>query len=169
MGPDRDDLVFRLRLRATAFHLDQPDLRLRGAMAGIVPGQLLDVEVTQESRSFCLRMNERIDCSLGFGLERGWGLLHYVAALPAWLASLLDIAWVAALVLPFGFWMRARIESLLGGTILVLGLAIIPAASQLLPTSIRGWTGAVIGLALGMLLRRSVHLFSTQNRVPIAL
>ena len=99
-------------------------------------------------------------------LERGWGLLHHVEVLPAWLASLLGIVWVAALVLPFGFWMRARIESLLGSAILMLGLAIIPAASHILLTSIRGWTGAVIGVALGMLLRRSARIPSARIRAP---
>lgn len=49
VGPDRDDFVVRYQTRAAAWGLDQPDIRLRGALAGTTAGDTLHVGVHRRS------------------------------------------------------------------------------------------------------------------------
>ncbi len=161
LGPDRDDLVFRYRTRATALRLDQLDLRLRDGMRDILEGDTIAVRADVSARGTCLAINAARRCGLGYSIGRGWGLLYYAEALPAWLKGALDLAWLAVLVLPVGFWMRRTWESAVATAVVALALLLVPRTTVLLPSSFvellgvaTGW-GA--GMYLGLRVRRSAR------------
>src|SRR5574341_727918 len=54
LGPDRADLVFRYRTRAASLRLDEPDLRLLGAMRGLRRGDTVAVELRRRRDGWCL-------------------------------------------------------------------------------------------------------------------
>src|SRR5262249_22672080 len=103
-GPDRDDWVVRYRTRAAMLRLDQPDLRLRGALDRVTVGDTLRIAASRRDDGFCLRVNQSQACRLGFTMGNGWALLLYPHHLPPWAQQLLNVGWVAGLVAPFGFW-----------------------------------------------------------------
>lgn len=158
LGPDRDDLVLRYRTRATALRLDQPDLRLRDAFAGVAAGDTLRIEVWRAHGAYCLAVNRAQTCGLGFPLGSGWAVLMYPRHFPTWLQQLLSIGWVAGIALPVGFWARRRWEGGLAWVVFGSGLAFIPLITNLVPTPASQWAGAgaggLCGAALALLVRR---------------
>jgi hypothetical protein len=159
-GLDRDDWVLRLRTRAASLRLDQPDLRLRGALTRVAPGDTLRIEARRDPDGYCLRVNETQACRLGFTIGSGWALLLYPRHFPPWLQRLLGAGWVAGLVVPIGFWARKRWETVVGGALLLVTLALLPPLVGLLPTSGAQWLGAGVGSLIGyglQLLTAGVH------------
>ncbi len=156
VGPDRNDLVFRYRTRAAAAGLEQPVLRSEGALRGLASGDSLDVEVRPDGHGYCLVVNGRASCGLGFTLGRAWELIAFPEALPSWLRILLDDGWAACLLLPLGFWLTGRKVGSLVVLGAVAGLVLLPAATGLLPTPPGELVGAAVGLAFGLGLRRRV-------------
>ena len=152
IGPDRDDLALRYRTRATTLRLDQPDLRLRHAFAGVAAGDTLRIESSRNRDGYCLEMNQRRACRLGFTSGSGWALLLYPRHFPPLLQLLLSAAWVAGIALPVGFWARPRWETALAGVVLVAALAFAPRAVGLMPTPTLQWLGAAAGCCMGWVL-----------------
>jgi len=156
LGPDRDDLVFRYRTRAADLRLDQPDVRVRGAMRHRRSGDTLEITTLGTVPRLCLVTNGRPACQLGFTIGEGWGLLMYPEVLPAWLRVVFNAVWMAGLVLPVGYWARSR-AAILGCVVaLAVTFAAMPAATGLLPCPLREVTAAAGGLLLGMALRSRI-------------
>lgn len=150
VGPDRDDLVLRYRLRAAGLRLDAPDLRLTGAMRRIERGDSLFVRASFTRRGWCLDLNGAGACPLGYTLGRAWALLMYPESFPPALRRLLDAAWMAGLALPLGFWGR-RDWVMAGAAIAVVaGSVIIPAAAGVGPLTVLEWFGMAAGLGAGI-------------------
>ena len=156
LGPDRDDLVFRFRTRAVAARLDEPDLRAVGAMRGVARGDSLEVAVRGDGRGYCLALNARGACGLGFTVGNAWALLDYPESFPPWVRTLLDDAWVAGLLVPLGFWMTGWVASSLLLAAVTAALVAVPPAMGLVPTPGGEFVGAIVGLGLGLGLRRLV-------------
>ncbi|MBI1722501.1 MAG: VanZ family protein [Gemmatimonadetes bacterium] len=151
IGPDRDDLVFRFRMRARALRLDEPDFRLPGAMRGIAPGDTLHLLLWRESGGYCVTMNAARRCGLRFGAGGAWAFLMYPESLTPWMRRLLGDAWVAAMLVPLGLWARRR-DALLGAAAAAFAAtAVVPAAVGLAPFGVESWASATAGLALGAL------------------
>ena len=110
VGPDGDDLVYRFRTRADVLRLDSPEIRARGLLRGLQPGDLLRVVVSRDGRDICLSANRRRVCHLSPGPEAGWSLL--VSGMvanehsPAWLVGVLNVGWLIFLALPIAYWGR---------------------------------------------------------------
>jgi VanZ family protein len=153
IGPDRDDLALRFRTHAIVHRLDQPDVRLRQAFAGVAPGDTLRIEARRERDGYCLTVNQAHACGLGFTIGSGWSLLLYPRHFPSWLRWLLGAGWVAGMVLPVGFWARNRWESALAAAVLISAVALIPRATGLIPTPVHQWLGAGIGCLIGATLQ----------------
>jgi glycopeptide antibiotics resistance protein len=148
-GPDRDDWVLRLRTRAASLRLDQPDLRLRGALTRVAPGDTLRIEARRDPDGYCLRVNETQACRFGFTIGSGWALLLYPRHFPPWLQRVLSAGWVAGLVVPIGYWARKRWETAVAGALLLVTLALLPPLVGLLPTPGALWLGAGVGGLVG--------------------
>jgi hypothetical protein len=134
IGPDRDDLVLQVSTSATDVRLHQPDLRWRGAMAGIAPGDTLDVEVTRARRGYCLRLNGREQCDLAHTAGRAWGLVEFLPHLPAAAQTLLDCVFMALLGLPVGLLLRRSRSGYAAAWFLLLGALVLPPLVGLAPT-----------------------------------
>ena len=157
IGPDRDDLVLRYRTLAARWRLDQPDLRLRGALASIVRGDTLSIDARREAGGTCLMLNGSGTCHLGYNIGHGWALLLFPEHFPPWLQQLLGLAWVGVLVVPVGLWARKRPETLLAAGILVAGLVVLPGRTGLLPTPPAQLLGAGAGWLLGAALQAGLR------------
>lgn len=159
VGPDRDDLVLRYRARATALRLDQPDLRLRQAFAGVTAGDTLRIEVKRDGQGYCLAANRDRACDIGYTIGSGWAVLLYPRHFPPWLKALLSIGWVAGVVAPAAFWTRWRGETILVAVLLGTGLGLLPRLVGLLPTPPAQWIGAGAGVLAGVGLQLLVRRF----------
>jgi len=154
LGPDRDDLVFRLRTRATAWRLDQPDIRVSNALRSVAPGDSLDVTVRGSRGRFAMTVNSAGRNGLGFTVGSGWGLLMYPEALPPWLKGFLTVAWIAAMWSPAGFWARTRRDAWAVAGALTAGLLGAPALTHLGSSPLLQWAAAGLGALAGAALRR---------------
>lgn len=157
VGPDRDDLVLRYRTRATALRLDQPDLRLRHAFAGVAAGDTVRIEIAREGHGYCLTSNRDHACDVGYTIGSGWGVLLFPRHFPGWLQVLLSAGWVAGLAVPAGFWARKRWETGVAAILLLTGVWAVPAMAGLLRTPPWQWSAAVAGCWLGIGLQLLVR------------
>jgi VanZ like protein len=151
LGPDRDDLVFRYRPRASTWLLDRPDLRLRRAFASVRPGDTAQIAIRRQGRGYCVAMNRAARCGLGNSVGSGWALLYYPRHLPVWAYTLLEAGWVAGFAFPIGLWARRRPETALA--VALLGLALFVPFTGLIRTPPHQLAGAAAGLALGRWLQ----------------
>lgn len=182
LGLDGPDLVLRVRYRAADLDLSRPDLRLRGALAGVAPGDtvrlagwrpLADAAAAgprsrggadgprrvadadgERRETWCLAAGERRGCGLGFPPGRGWSLLEHPEGLaPAALRGL-DAAWIALLFLPLGLWGVRRPPSAAGLALAAGGLLAAPALTPLVAPGAVEAAGAAVGLGIGLLAGR---------------
>jgi hypothetical protein len=155
LGADRTDLVVRYRTRSIEWRLDQPDLRVRGALAAVATGDTVTIALRRQPPQYCAAIQGMERCGLGFTTGRGWALLFYPEGLPAWLVGLLDAAWVAGLLAAVGYYAAPR-PLLWAGVALLSGLGAAPMLTGLLPTPAVGWLAGIGGALIGMRLRAFV-------------
>jgi hypothetical protein len=155
LGPDQDDLVFRYRTRSTAWRLEQPDLHVSGALAGVRSGDSLRVSVWRDSSGYCVARNDFRVCHLGFTVGRGWTFLLFPEGFPQWLKRILDASWIAVLLLPVGFCARRR-SMVWAAVALLAGVALMPELAGLRPSPAWEWLGAIAGALMGIRLRKVV-------------
>jgi hypothetical protein len=151
LGADRADGVFRYRMRGGGI-LDQPDLRLRGAMRALAPGDSSRMVVWRRGRAFCMTVGTQQSCNLGFTVGRTWGLLLYGERLGATTLRLIDAAWIALLFLPAALWWRSRRALRVITAISIGGLAVIPLVTGILHTSVIEYAAAFAGILAGRYL-----------------
>jgi VanZ family protein len=151
LGAEGQDFVFRERSRALFLRLDQPDLRLEGAMAAAVAGDTVRAAVVRRGPDRCLTFQATSACP-AFTPGRAWSLLMY-PELGSGVRRTLDALWMLVLMLPVGFWSRDLRRLAAAGVTTGLTIGIAVALTRLVwPT----WTeigGAVIGLTAGHVLR----------------
>jgi hypothetical protein len=167
LGPDRDDLVFRLRRRAATWRFDQPDVRLVGGLRAVAAGDALDVTMHSRRGRYVVTVNSFVATDLGLTLGSGWALLMYPESLPAWLKALLSLGWVAALWVPAGFWARTRRDAWTTGAALAAGLLGAPAVTPLSATPFLQWVAAVVGALAGALAYLAIDRHATPAQ-PVA-
>ena len=163
VGAHRDALVFRFRANATVARLDQPDLRASGALRLEHPGDTLRLTLRRERRRVCFDTGAGEQCTMGFTLGRGWGLLLYMEKWPDWIRATLDLLWVAALAFPAGFWARSPRVLIAVATVSVGTLLAVPPLVGLYPTPVAQLLAALVGVLLGHAarsLRRVAHTVS---------
>ncbi len=156
LGPDGDDLVYRYRTRSIAWRLDQPDLRLRGALSGVSSGDTLRAAVERDGDRYCLIVNRVRSCNLGFTTGAGWSLVYYSDRFPNWLGGILGVIWLGGLALPGAFWATGRGLAILNYALLFGGLALIPMITHFLPTPLVEFVAVGSGALAGHYLRRRV-------------
>jgi hypothetical protein len=155
IGPDRDDLVFRVRMRSASAWLDQPDIRVVGGWRDVVAGSEILVSARRSGRSYCVGFGPQPPCDSGFSAGMGWGLFLYDERWPAWLRAALNILWLAMLGFPVGFWARRRWESLCALFLFAVAVVVVPALVGLLDTPLQQVLGGLAGIGLGVMLARA--------------
>jgi hypothetical protein len=162
VAADRTDLVLRNRSRSMFLLLDRPDLRARGALAGLTPGDTITITVrTDRNRpAFCLARDAREACGLGYTVGDGWKLIFFPDHFPPWALRLLDALWVGGGLLGVGLW--ARRHPATGAALLVAAatLALGPGLVGLEATPLGEWLGAAAGVASGWLAWRARNRLS---------
>lgn len=150
LGPDKEDLVYRFRTRAAAVGFDSPALRVLGAMRDVRAGEPLVVVVAPVRNGYCIEVNRTVTCGIGFTAGTGWALLLYGQGLRPWTHGFLNVLWMAGLVLPVGYWARARWHTCLAVTLLAAALLLLPSATGLVPTPPAELTAALAGFLGGV-------------------
>jgi len=156
LSVDGPDLTLRYAMPALHATLEQPDLRLRGAMKSVAPGDTFTAATWHDSTNICLRLNATARCHLGYTIGDGWKLIFYPEGRPAWVLGMINTLWMAGCVIGVGLW-AARARSHGGGGalaagIVIVGLLMVPLVTGLKPTPIYEWIGALGGMAVGYVL-----------------
>jgi hypothetical protein len=154
VGADGPDLVLHLRTRSRDLRLDQPDLRLWGALQAYSPGDTLRISVARAEPGLCAEVNGEGKCGIGVTAGSGWTLLYSLQSSPRWARSWLGRIWLMALLFPLGILMRWRWEALAGVTLAAFALLALPAWVGLQPAPPGELLAAIGGLLAGLLLRR---------------
>jgi hypothetical protein len=160
LSVDGQDLTLRYYMPALRWTLEQPDLRLRGAMRSVAPGDTFTAATWHDSTNICLRVNATEHCHLGYTIGDGWKLIYYPEGRPPWTLGLINTLWIFGCVVGVGFW-AARGSNAKGGWLgmglVIAGLLMVPLMTGLNPTPVYEWIGAVGGMAVGYLVaRRSI-------------
>ncbi len=156
IGPDRHDLVFRVRMRSASAWLDHPDLRVVGGWRDLSPGSEITVTARRSGRSYCVGFGPEPVCSSGFSAGMGWALFLYDEHWPVLLQSALPIFWLGLLGFPVGFWARRRWESLCALSVFAATIVALPAWVGLLDTPWHQVLGGIAGIGLGIALARAM-------------
>ncbi len=176
LSVDGADLTLRYSMPALQATLEQPDLRLRGALRGVAPGDTFIAKTWHDSTNVCLRVNATERCHLGYTIGDGWKLIYYPQGRPAWMLGLLNMLWIAGGVIGVGYW-GARSggekdggennggEGRRGGGglaigIVIAGILLVPLLTGLKATPITEWIGALAGMGVGYLI--GLGLFDTR-------
>ena len=151
-----EDVVVRLRTRATAAELDNPMLRAQSVLHGLQAGDPLTLTIWRPGRRYCVEVNARSTCDLGFSLGKGWAVFAYSQIPPGWPHAVLNAMWMAALLFPFGYWLRRRWESLLAAMVVTVG-SVLPCVLGHLSIAPVEIAGAVGGTLAGWACARTVQ------------
>jgi hypothetical protein len=165
LSVDGPDLTLHYDMPARRWTLEQPDLRLRGAMKSVAPGDTFTAATWHDSTNICLRVNTTSRCHLGYTIGDGWKLIYYPEGRPPWMLGLINTLWIAGCVIWVGYW-TARGARVSGGWLamglVIAGLLIVPLMTGLKPTPVYEWIGALGGMAMGYWLPRVRERFARQ-------
>jgi hypothetical protein len=184
LAQEHESLVFGLRTGAAILRVRPPMFRLEGAFAPCpAPSRGESVDTVRISARYGSNVSLRAERS-AFTKERHIALgpeLAWTLVLPAqwflgggWAEQLITWLWVAASLLPLGFWLahRARrrdadglggqgiswIIHVIGvGALLVAGFLVVPIQFGLAPLPGGAWLSAMAGIAAGIGLERAAR------------
>src|SRR5258705_1602378 len=158
LSADHGDLSVWFRTRGTDWRLDRPDLRARGALAALAPGDTFTVAALREAGGACLALEARSHserwCDRAYTLADGWKLIFDLGRARPWLLDLLAAGWIGGLLVPVGLWARRHWGSAVALLVGCGSLFAAPALTGLAPTPLPALLGALAGLGLGLLLHR---------------
>ena len=151
VAADRHDLVLRNRSRSMFLGLDRPDLRARGALAGVTPGDTIAITARTDGNrpAVCLGMNEKEWCGLGYTTGDGWRLIFYPEHFPPFALTLLNAVWIAGWCLTIGWWGRRHSATGVALGLVALTLLVGPGLVGLLATPIGEMAGGAGGVGMG--------------------
>ncbi|MFL5542914.1 MAG: VanZ family protein, partial [Longimicrobiaceae bacterium] len=149
VGVEGEDLVLRVRTRAVPMRLRQPQIRVRGALRGMLPGDTVAMRARVVRGGFAVSVNDGKPVRAGMSPGGGWSLLLGPVRTGAAATAAAGAIWMAVLLLPLGLWVRSTAAGAAALALAAVGLAAVPAAAGLLPLT--GWeaAGAAAGLAVG--------------------
>ncbi len=165
---DGTDLTLRYSMPALRYTLEQPDLRLRGAMQSVAPGDTFVAATWHDSTNICLRLNARERCHLGYTIGDGWKLIYFPEEAPAWMLGLINTLWMMGCVIGVGFWAgrsggEGRRRGGLAIGIVIVGILMVPLVTGLNATPVIEWIGTLAGLGVGYLAARGSSLGATSQ------
>jgi VanZ like protein len=155
LSADHADLALWLRTRGTAWRLDRPDVRARGALAAVAPGDTFTVTAWREAggATFCLALDSQQWCDRAYTLADGWKLIFDLGYARPWLLDLVAAIWIGGLLVPVGLWARRHWGSAAALVVVLGSLFATPALTGLAPTPLPALLGALAGIGLGLLLQ----------------
>jgi hypothetical protein len=163
LSVDHYDLTLRYFMPAVRATLEQPDLRFRGAMRPVAPGDTFIAGTWHDSTNICLRVNASQQCGLGYTIGDGWKLIYYPESWPRWELAVINTLWVLGCVIGVGLWGARSDSRWIRGLVIagvILASIIIPLATGLKPTPLTEFLGVLAGLVLGWYL--GAHVLKDQ-------
>jgi len=177
LSVDHTDLTLRYSMPALRLTLEQPDLRLRGALRDIAPGDTFTAATWHDSTDICLQLNATRACGLGYTIGDGWKLIYYPESRPPWQLGVINTLWCAGCVTFVGFWsVRGRRRTPEDGeraaigriaiAIAILGSVIVPIVTELNATTLNEFLGVIGGVVLGRWLARRSRVMNDRLGQP---
>lgn len=157
LGAEHGDFVYRQRTRGSDIGLEQPSIRIPGALAGSPPGAVLEIEVSRRDGNICVAINEVGRCGLGFSAGRAWATLFRIPDAVWLVRRSLDALWIAGIALPVALWWRPRTPAFVALALLAAVVFALPPAVGLLPPHLAERCGLTFGLALGFGMQRALR------------
>ena len=156
IGVDRADLVLRNRSRSMFLTLARADLRARRVLTGVTPGDTMTITARTDGHgpAFCLGLDEKEWCGLGYTIGDGWRLIFYPMHFPPLALRLLNTLWIAGWCLGLGWWGRRHPASGVAVGLVALVLLVGPGLVGLLATPLGEIAGGLAGVGLGNLASR---------------
>jgi VanZ like family len=154
VSADRGDLVLRNRSQSMYLKLDRPDLRARGTLARVAPGDTFTVTAWTDGAGYCLARDADRWCGLGYTMGDGWKLIFYPDHFPPAALQVLNALWIAGWSLGVGWWARRHAASGLALAVVAVTLLAGPGLVGLLATPIGEIVGGVGGIGGGLLAWR---------------
>jgi hypothetical protein len=102
---DRTDLLIRTTTRAHRIGLLSPDHRVPDVF-DCAEGRTVNVAVGGRFQNPTATVDGHKSQVIGAGIGSAWAFLIHSELLPVWLDTALTSLWLAALFMPWGFWMR---------------------------------------------------------------
>jgi AcrR family transcriptional regulator len=154
VAADRNDLVLRNRSHSMFLGLDRPDLRARSALAGVPPEDTITITARTDTPrpAFCLGLNGKEWCGLGYTMGDGWRLVFYPEHFPLVALTVLNALWIAGWCLGIGWWGRRHPATAVALGLVALTLLVGPGLVGLLATPMPEVAGGMAGVGLGWLL-----------------
>src|SRR6266545_1667948 len=166
LAMDGRDLSLSYHMPAIRWTLELPDLRWRGAFAGIAPGDTFTAATSSDGKQICLGLNGEKRCGFGYTVGDGWKLIFYPERWPGWTLTVINMLWIAGCVIAVGFWAARTSGGEKGGGerrrgaatakfavgIVLVGLIVVPWITGLNGTTLWEWIGALGGIEAGLVL-----------------
>jgi len=149
VGVDELDLAIRMRTLASVVGLENPTLRLPGALADVRAGGEWRIRVAEVGSDVRVALGEAAPRSVAWPVGRAWGLLLHHDSIPETLTRILDGLWVAALFFPVAFWARNVRIAWAGVAGLAAAMLLLPCVGPMGSGSLVEWLAATGAIALG--------------------
>jgi hypothetical protein len=158
LGTTAHDVAFVPYTIAAALLLDQPILRLRGAVDAQRADDTIRVAVEKQPAGFCLSTSAMRSCGMRYSAAHGWALVRYPRSLPAWVESLLGVTWLGGLAFPLGLWTRRHPVGYAALAVLFTSLLVLPPLWGLEMLHAYQLAAVGTGILLGAIARRLAPL-----------
>lgn len=158
IGQERQDLAFRVRMRASILKLWTPTVNLRNGMSG-QPGDTVDAEGALRDGVFELRSRirgEERTRSLPLSASWGWSLVTPWTSVLGEEVNALTAFWIAGLIAPLAYWavLAGGVSIVIPPVTILLLLGAIPRAAGFPPAHWGEWVAALAGIVVGFLASR---------------
>jgi hypothetical protein len=154
VGVDGTDLVIRYRYRADDLRLARPELRVEDWTAGLEVGDTVRVVSRRDpSGATEVSVAGRDAVTVGHTVGGGW---RFLRGLPGPLrdgAGLVDWLWLAAIVVPVGWWAGSLAGLAAWGVALLALMISVPSWTPAIAAPVGQIAAAVAGLGIGRALR----------------
>ena len=157
LGVDGTDVVYLESTRAARLRLDNPDIRERDALAGVEPGDTIQIATGQPGSRRCFLVGESLSCRYSITGDSGWRLLYAMNGAAPELLAAVSALWLALLLFPVGYWARWHLALALTAGFVVFAWFRVPSEAGLAAVPPVELAGAVSGVVLGLLVRRGVR------------
>lgn len=146
-----NDLAMRVGTRAQRLGFYGPLLRFENALGAVAQGQRFEVRLRVHGPRATLDLNGAESATRAFTLGDGWR--HYGGPVFDLRERLLsNWLWLAALLLPLGFFAQGRPSWAVALLLPIAALVILPALGYVGWSPVSEWFGAVCGIAAGSAL-----------------
>lgn len=154
LGAHGDALVWRVRTRAAAWSMVQPDERLDGLFARVTAGSPLELSAAPGSGARCFEVNATRRCGVAPGAARAWAAVSDSAGLGETTRAGVDALALALLAIPLGVALRPTWRGSLALAFFMAGPWLAPHFGPVRAPLAGELLGALLGVVIGTGLAR---------------